>query len=161
MKTRHYQVVKNLIKMLFISTLFSSAVFAAEENVATLRGEATLDSQKTPASIAKVINKDVKKGRNYPMQPPLIPHKTRNYEVNLNSNKCMSCHSRNRTEESQAPMVSVTHYMDRDGNFLAEVSPRRYFCNQCHATQTDAKPLVDNDFIDMHSLMKTKQSKDK
>ena len=36
------------------------------------------------------------------------------------------------TEESQAPMVSVTHYMDRDGNFLADISARRYFCEQCH-----------------------------
>jgi cytochrome c-type protein NapB len=38
--------------------------------------------------------------------------------------------------------VSVSHYMDRDGNFLAEISPRRYFCEQCHVPQVDAKPLV-------------------
>ena len=46
--------------------------------------------------------------------------------------------------------------MDRDGNFLAEISPRRYFCNQCHVTQKDAKPLVDNTFVDMDTLMKAK-----
>ena len=103
-----------------------------------------------------MINKDIKQGRNYPMQPPVIPHTTRSYEVNKNNNKCMSCHSRHRTEKSQAPMVSVTHYMDRDGNFLADVSPRRYFCNQCHVTQLDAEPLVENTFTDMHSLMKQK-----
>jgi nitrate reductase (cytochrome), electron transfer subunit len=68
----------------------------------------------------------------------------------------MSCHSRKRAEESQAPMVSVTHYMDRDFNFLAEVSPRHYFCNQCHAPQQDVKPLVENTFVDMHTLMKSK-----
>ena len=43
-------------------------------------------------------------------------------------------------------MVSVTHYMDRDGNFLADVSPRRYFCEQCHVVQTDANPLLANEF---------------
>lgn len=126
------------------------------ENVATLRNNTEINTQKKPESIPNVVNKDIKQKRNYPMQPPLIPHTTRNYEVNLNTNKCMSCHSRNRTEESQAPMVSVTHFMNRDGNFLAEISPRRYFCNQCHVTQKDAKPLVQNTFIDMHSLMKTK-----
>ena len=40
--------------------------------------------------------------------------------------------------------MSVSHYMDRDGNFLAEISPRRYFCEQCHVVQFDAKPLVEN-----------------
>lgn len=152
-------ITSNFVKLLLVSILFSTSLFAADTHVATLRGEVFIDDQKKPEPIPKVENKDIKQGRNYPMQPPVIPHKTRNYEVNLNSNKCMSCHSRNRTEESQAPMVSVTHYMDRDGNFLAEISPRRYFCNQCHATQSDAKPLVENTFIDMHSLMKAKAAK--
>lgn len=127
-------------------------------SLATLRDATPIDAQKEPNRIPKVVNKDIKQGRNYPMQPPVIPHTVRNYEVNKNNNKCMSCHSRQRTEESQAPMVSVTHYMNRDGNFLAEISPRRYFCNQCHVTQQDAKPLVDNTFIDMHSLMKKQSS---
>jgi cytochrome c-type protein NapB len=53
-------------------------------------------------------------------------------------------------------MVSVTHYMDRDNNFLADLSPRRYFCTQCHAPQLDAKLLVENDFVDIDHLMKAK-----
>ncbi|MBT3288836.1 MAG: hypothetical protein HN380_15920, partial [Victivallales bacterium] len=48
---------------------------------------------------------------------------------------------------SQAPMVSVTHFMDRDGQVLSSVTPRRYFCNQCHVPQLEVKPLVANDFI--------------
>jgi len=70
----------------------------------------------------------------------------------------MSCHSRRRIEETKAPMVSVTHYMDRDGNFLAEVSPRRYFCNQCHVPQIEIKPLVENSFQDVDTLIQNKQS---
>lgn len=139
-----------------ITIFCSHTILAADKHVATLRGEVNIDDQKIPESIAKMNNKDIKQGRNYPMQPPVIPHKIRNYEVNLNSNKCMSCHSRKRTEESQAPMVSVTHFMDRDGNFLAEISPRRYFCNQCHAPQRDVEPLVENTFVDMHTLMNSK-----
>jgi hypothetical protein len=40
------------------------------------------------------------------------------------------------TGASQAPMASVAHFMDRDGNFLAVVSPRRHLCDQCHVVQT-------------------------
>jgi len=86
------------------------------------------------------------------MQPPTIPHRIDNYQVDLKANKCLSCHSRTRVPESKAPMVSVTHFMDRDGNFLADVSPRRYFCTQCHVVQTSAKPIVQNDFVDMKAL---------
>ena len=146
----------NVTKLMSILLLTFISNFALAEEVATLRDDVKIEQQKTPNTIPKVVNSDIKQARNYPMQPPIIPHQTRNYEVNLNNNKCMSCHSRNRTEESQAPMVSVTHFMNRDGNFLAEISPRRYFCNQCHVTQKDAKPLVENTFIDMNTLMKTK-----
>ncbi|NMP32218.1 nitrate reductase cytochrome c-type subunit [Thalassotalea sp. M1531] len=129
-------------------------VQAESSNIATLRDNTALNEQKKTTAIPKVINSDIKQKRSYPMQPPIIPHTTRNYEVTLNSNKCMSCHSRQRTEESQAPMVSVTHYMDREGNFLAEISPRRYFCNQCHVNQFDTKPEVENTFVDMHTQTK-------
>ena len=54
----------------------------------------------------------------------------------------------------QAIPVSVTHYMDRDGNFLAEISPRRYFCEQCHVTQTDVRPLVPNDYEDVDAIVR-------
>lgn len=148
-----------IIKVLFTLLIISVSFINSAEEVATLRDNTAIDKQKTPTPIPKVVNKDIKQTRNYPMQPPIIPHHTRNYEVNKNSNKCMSCHSRNRTEESQAPMVSVTHFMNRDGNFLAEISPRRYFCNQCHVTQTEAKELIENNFKDMHSLMKEKTTK--
>jgi cytochrome c-type protein NapB len=55
-------------------------------------------------------------------------------------------------------MVSITHYQDRDGNFLADVAPRRYFCEQCHVPQVDAKPLVENTFQDVETLIKRGQA---
>lgn len=138
-----------------IFLLLPMYVFAAD-NVATLRNT-DLATEPDAPRMEKVENKDLKRKRNYPMQPPTIPHKIDGYYVDLNSNKCMTCHSRRHTEESQAPMVSVTHYMDRDGNFLAEISPRRYFCNQCHVTQIDAKPLVENIYRDMDTIIRSKQ----
>lgn len=127
---------------------------AGKNDIATLRKSTPIEKQKEPNRIPQVINKDIKKTRSYPMQPPIIPHKIRDYEINLNTNKCMTCHDRQKSKKEQAPMVSVTHFMDRDGNFLATVSPRRYFCNQCHVPQTNARSLVGNTFVDMQALIK-------
>ncbi len=149
------------MKKLIITTLvmaFTVSWVQAQENIATLRGDTSLNQQGTPPVMPKVDNEDIKRKRNYPMQPPTIPHKIDNYQVDLKTNKCLSCHSRKLTEESRAPMISVTHYMDREGNFLADVSPRRYFCSQCHVIQTDAKPLVGNEFIDIDDLLNIEQS---
>jgi cytochrome c-type protein NapB len=107
----------------------------------------------TPPPIANTDNSDVRRQRNYAMQPPVVPHKIDGYQLDKNANRCMFCHSRTKTQESQAPMISVTHFQDRDGNFLAELSPRRYFCLQCHVPQAELKPLVDNRFVDVDTLL--------
>ena len=54
-------------------------------------------------------------------------------------------------------MISVTHYQDRDGNFLGGVAPRRYACLACHVPQTTATPLVENRFTDMDALVETER----
>ena len=51
--------------------------------------------------------------------------------------------------------LSGPQFMDRSGNVLGEVSPRRYFCNQCHVSQVEAKPLVPNDFRDIAEVLGT------
>jgi cytochrome c-type protein NapB len=84
--------------------------------------------------------------RDFVQQPPLIPHTTRGYAITMNFNKCMDCHAWSRARETGATKVSLTHFRDRDGKELSNVSPRRYFCLQCHVSQTDAKPLVENTF---------------
>lgn len=150
--------MKNQI-IAFVLMAFVVTITNAADSVATLRSNVGLDKQASPPGLANVQNSDVKRKRNYPMQPPTIPHKIDNYQTDLNTNKCLSCHNRSRVAESQAPMVSVTHYMDRDGNFLATVSPRRYFCKQCHVVQTDAKALVENTFVDMDKLLKNGSGK--
>ena len=84
--------------------------------------------------------------RDFVQQPPLIPHTIQGYQITKNFNKCMDCHAWQKTKASGATKVSVTHFRTREGQELDNVSPRRYFCTQCHVPQTDAKPLVENDF---------------
>ena len=99
--------------------------------------------------VARPITDDVRRSRNYPEQPPVIPHTIDGYQITLHTNQCLTCHARQFIEGSGAPMISVTHFMDRDGQVLADVTPRRYFCTACHVQQTDAQPLVPNTFKDM------------
>ena len=84
--------------------------------------------------------------RDYVQQPPLIPHTIQGYTITKNFNKCMDCHAWSRYKEYGATKVSLTHFKTRDGQELSNISPRRYFCLQCHVSQTDAKPLVKNTF---------------
>jgi cytochrome c-type protein NapB len=122
--------------------------------VDALHGEIAIDQNDAAPPIAQERNKDMREKRSYPMQPPIIPHSIENYQIDINSNKCISCHDREKAVEKKAPMVSVTHYMDRDGQFLAEVSPRRYFCTQCHVPQHEVSPAVTNTFVDSATLLR-------
>jgi len=84
--------------------------------------------------------------RNFQKQPPLIPHSVKGYNITQNFNKCMDCHSKERAEETGATKVAKSHYLDREDKKLGNISPRRYFCMQCHVPQFDAKPLVENTY---------------
>jgi len=124
-----------------------------------LRGTPSLMQEPRPPELVNAENRDIRRTRSYAMQPPTIPHKTDNYQVDRFANKCLTCHSRTRTEETQAPPISITHYTDRSGNFLAQISPRRYFCEQCHVVQMEVKPTVANTFQDVDSLLREQQAK--
>jgi nitrate reductase (cytochrome), electron transfer subunit len=129
-----------------------STALAADLN--GLRGPVPIDEEASPPPILNEINDDKRQARNYPEQPPVIPHQIRDYQITLNANKCLTCHSRQFTAQSQAPMISITHFMDRDGQFLASVTARRYFCTQCHVTQADAEPPVGNTFQDIDTIIR-------
>jgi cytochrome c-type protein NapB len=120
----------------------------------SMRGPTAIADEPKPPPLANPENKDIRRERVYSMQPPTIPHKIDNYQVDKNVNMCLACHARGRAPLTQAVAVSVSHYMDRDGNFLAEISPRRYFCEQCHVAQIDAKPLVENRFEDVDEIVR-------
>lgn len=140
----------------------SSAPAAAPreyQSLDPLRRGAPLDREPPAAEMARVEDRSLRRQRGWPEQPPTIPHSIDGYQVSRESNRCMVCHSRQGAERFQAPMLSVTHFMDRDGQVLAQVAPRRYFCTQCHVVQTDARLLVDNDFLDVEAVIGRKGSR--
>lgn len=149
--------MSSLVRRLAIIGVLCFGAALAADNLEGLRGPTPLDQEPKAPRMAIVENFDVKRGRAYTSQPPTIPHAIDRYEITRNVNYCMYCHSRVRNEEFGAPMVSATHYMDRDHDFLAEISPRRYFCTQCHVVQTDAPLKVDNRFVDVYELIEREQ----
>jgi len=112
-----------------------------------------LDAPPAPPLARPEVTEGRRLMRSYPEQPPVIPHAIEGYQISLATNRCLTCHRRQYVEATGAPMISVTHYVDRAGQMLADVAPRRYFCTQCHVPQTDALPLVENTFVDMNELV--------
>src|SRR5215468_3272061 len=141
-----------LLAAAILTVALSSVVMA--QTFSALRGSTPLNEEGPPPPITPEQNTSVREPRNYPEQPPVIPHSTEGYEVSINANKCLSCHSRTRVQESQAPMISITHFIDREGQFLASIPPRRYFCTECHVPQHNVRPPIENDFVDIDTILK-------
>ncbi len=133
--------------VVFCSTAVVAQTFSA------LRGPTPIDQTASANPMTPEQTTSEREPRNYPEQPPLIPHSIEGYEVTVRGNKCLSCHARSRVGEWQALMISITHFADRDGQFLASVSPRRYFCTECHIPQHNVQVPVKNDFVDIDSLL--------
>jgi nitrate reductase (cytochrome), electron transfer subunit len=140
-----------LISAAVLAGAFSTMVMA--QTFSALRGATPLNQEGPPPAMTPEQNSSIREPRNYPEQPPVIPHTTEGYEISANANKCLSCHARTRVRESQAPMISITHFTDRDGQYLASISPRRYFCTQCHVPQHNVQTPVTNDFVDIDTLL--------
>ena len=126
------------------SVLLSTTSGAGEVN--SLRGSSEIGAASNEIVVKRNINDQAPILRDYVQQPPLIPHKTKGYKINMKFNKCLTCHSWSNYRRSGATKISQTHFSGRDGQAMSNVAPRRYFCNQCHVPQADAKPLVENSF---------------
>ncbi|UUC95830.1 MULTISPECIES: nitrate reductase cytochrome c-type subunit [Comamonas] len=149
---RKFVRLVGMLLMLNIGMAWTPAAIA-ETFYDSARGPTPIMQATKPPVLGNAVNDDVRRTRNYTWQPPTIPHRVDGYQVDKNFNKCMDCHSRTKAETSQAVPVSVTHYMDRDGRMLGQVSTRRYFCQQCHVAQDAVRPLVSNTFEDVDTVI--------
>lgn len=139
------------LSTLLLGSLTATFVFA--QGVPELYGPSPNPMEPVPAEpLEQYVTDDVRQMRAYPEQPPVIPHSIEGYQLSVNTNRCMSCHKREHSLGSGAPMISITHYMRRDAQMLADVSPRRYFCTQCHVPQADTAALIGNTFTDMSEM---------
>jgi cytochrome c-type protein NapB len=140
---------KTVLASALTTAAFLVAGFAmaqsANSTVESLRGT-SVDAPTPAAQSFKWKETEGRTPRNYRQQPPLIPHTVQQYQIDLRTNQCLGCHDWTKAGERGAPTLSMTHYLDREGNELDHIAGTRYFCNQCHVPQADAPELVENDF---------------
>ena len=141
--------VMSIVMMLSFG-LFVNQAWA--EHVESLRGANPMDEPAKAPQLMRWQNDREPITRDYMQQPPLIPHKTKGYKINIKSNKCLTCHSWANYKEAGATKISQTHFKDRENNVLANIAPRRYFCTQCHVPQVNAPPLVENTFNPLQTI---------
>ncbi|WP_198263542.1 nitrate reductase cytochrome c-type subunit [sulfur-oxidizing endosymbiont of Gigantopelta aegis] len=132
--------------MIFLVAMAAVMFSTAALSVQSLRGGYPLESDTESVPKHKVNTEEGGYDRNFKLQPPMIPHKTAKYRINLKNNGCLKCHSEKSYKKENAPKVGDSHYIDRDGKTLKTISKRRYFCTQCHAPQVKSKPLVKNTY---------------
>ncbi len=151
---------KQILKLTLLAMLASSTLVVAEDSkeigkvveVSSLRGTSAIADKSKAPKVKKWVNNDVILSRQFVQQPPIIPHKIENYKITTKANKCLGCHSWGKAAETGATKISLTHYTDRDGKELSNVSARRYFCTQCHVPQKNAKEIVGNSYKNANNL---------
>lgn len=157
--------MKNMFRHIALLLCLGSTLALAQQPqtakpfVDAARGSTPIPELTKPPVLGNAVNDDLRRTRNYAMQPPTIPHRVDGYQVDKNFNKCLDCHARAKIEMSQAIPVSITHYMDRDGRMLGQISTRRYFCLQCHVSQDAVNPIVPNNFQDIDTVIEQLQKK--
>jgi len=148
MATR-YKLTVTLAAVALSTIFFASCATNPVEKPQPLRLNQITEADRAPALPeyqGKTPGKQEKIARSFEQQPPLIPHKIEGYRIDLKKNRCLECHDRPFYKEENAPKIGDSHYKDRDGKELTHISMARYNCNECHAPQTDAQPLVTNTF---------------
>lgn len=127
-------------------TELSRAVAQQAGEVQSLRGEVPIPDENLAPENRRQDTRAGAFSRAYRQQPPLIPHRVEGYQISRTVNQCMQCHDWPYNVQEGAPKISETHYVNREGVALDQVTPGRWFCNQCHVPQLNARELVTNDF---------------
>ncbi len=127
---RQYACIPGLLTMVFVAGL------AADESSLTPMRETDILEQPAANPLAIQEQSPNRRMRDHPVQAPTIPHAIKGYPINKDINQCLACHDKNIAPLVKAPTIAVSHFQNRDGVYLANISPRRYFCTQCHVVQT-------------------------
>lgn len=145
---------KSMILLILAAVVLaaSTPLLAQDEELKSLRGVNPIEDTSYDPEPKRMKPDSAPIPRDFVQQPPLIPHDIKGYQINLKFNKCLTCHSWANYEQAGATKISQTHFTNRDGIDMANVSAGRYFCTQCHVPQREARPPVDNEFKAVEAL---------
>lgn len=135
-----------LLTLLGHTALGVSGAIELAENPRALIGTKPTEDPVEPPEFKSINTQSGRFERAYRQQPPMIPHRIDAYQVDIRVNQCMTCHDWPHNVAANAPKISETHYVDRNGIALDHVARNRWFCTQCHVVQVNAPTLVNNRF---------------
>ncbi len=138
--------MKRLVLMTAAAAMLAGSAMLAMAEVKSLRGELAPNAAPKPPDLSRVMVQEGGFKRAWKLQPPLIPHKIDRERITRKVNTCLRCHSPENHKREHAPMASKTHFTDSAHPSTANLMRRRWFCNQCHVRQLNARPLVENVF---------------
>jgi len=146
-------ILKKTIWMLGLLLGATSVAWAATDKVISLRGDVALDAPSVTVTDKQWYDGDGKINRQFVQQPPLVPHDIESFSINREGNDCLSCHNWD-SEMPGATKVGISHFLNRDSQALSNISPRRYFCTQCHVPQKTSKAIRPNIFNSVSDILK-------
>ena len=85
---------RSAIVLLAIAIAAGASSLTAQTVTSGLRGATPLNEEGPAPPMLPNRNTSEREARNYPEQPPVIPHNIEGYQVDLKGNKCLSCHAR-------------------------------------------------------------------
>lgn len=95
--------------------------------------------------------------------PPLIPHDLEGLlPITTELNMCTTCHLPEFAKDAGSTPIPPSHFINlRTGEDLkGKLDDTRYNCVQCHVPQSNAKPLIANEFkpVFRDKALKTKSN---
>jgi len=136
----------HFIFIVFLLACLTGVTGQAFAEIKSLRSAAISNTADAP-QLARFIKDKENVDRTFKEQPPVVPHETEKYVINLQENECLDCHTRQPgKDEAKSVEISESHYIDRNGKKHPQPVAARHFCNQCHVPQIDAPPLVESSF---------------
>lgn len=132
---------------------------ATEKELGLRKTDLYSEGDETVGDVAKyskaATGTSTKIERAFTNAPPMIPHDVEAMlPITIKNNQCLSCHDKANAEGMKAAMPNLTaipasHYKDlraEDQKDLPKLAGARFNCSQCHAPQSETKPLVKNEF---------------
>lgn len=116
-------------------------------DVNSLRGASDILATNESPKLMRFIKDKENVERTFEEQPPVVPHESERYAINLKENECLECHMKQPgKDEAKSVEMSESHFINREGEKLGKPAGARHFCTQCHVPQVDAPPLVGSTF---------------
>ena len=96
-------------------------------DITSLRGVPEIPATTTPPELMAFIKDKENVPRTFEEQPPVVPHESEKYTINLKENKCLECHMKQPgKDEAKSVEIPESHYLDRAGNKLAKPAGSRW-----------------------------------